>query len=233
MLSLLLTSLVAAAPAAQALRLPDSPRDISAPLGHLGNVVEDVPANGMNTVDKPVVPVIASCAPQAVYLMRMLGGTARAVEQLQQWLDATPGFEAKFFKRKGTLTDVVKLLGDAKFEQKKACTAPIVKNGFQLDLDWPTAKFCPNTGATQGDFWFFNKTHPAAVVNVAAGDADVCRLRLSTVLFDSHGQARVRLHADWGGAASVTLVGDGCQVVDFALHSDTQSFVPTLKSCKR
>jgi hypothetical protein len=233
MLSLLLASLVAAAPAPKALHLPDSPRTLSAPLGHLGNVVDDVPASGLKTVDKPVVPVIAQCAPQAVYLMRMLGGTARAVEQLQQWLDGTPGFEARFFKRKATLTDVVKLLGDAAFEPKRACTAPVVKNGFQLDLDAAATRFCPSAGATQGDFWFFNKAHPAAVVNVAPGDPDACRLRLSTVLFDSRGQARVRLHADWGGAASVTLVGDGCQVVDFVLHSDAQSFVPTLKACKR
>ena len=80
MLSLLLTSLLAAAPAQGPLRLPDSPRDISAPLGHLGNVVEEIPPTGMNAVDKPLVPVIEGCAPQAVYLMRMLGGTARAID---------------------------------------------------------------------------------------------------------------------------------------------------------
>lgn len=233
MFSLLLTSLIAAAPAQGPLRLPDSPRDISAPLGHLGNVVEEIPPTGMNAVDKPLVPVIEGCAPQAVYLMRMLGGTARAIEQLQQWLDATPGFEARFFRHKATLTDVVKQLSDATFEPKKACTAPATKNGYQLDLDWPSARFCPSPGANQGDFWFFNKARAAAAINVQPGDPDHCKLRLSTVLFDSRGQARVRLHADWGGTSSVTLIGDGCQIVEFVLHSETQTFVPTLKSCKR
>ncbi len=233
MLSVLLTVLVAAAPAQGPLRLPDSPRDISAPLGHLGSVVEEIPAGGMSAVDKPVVPVIDGCLPQAVYLMRMVGGTARAIEQLQQWLDATPGFEAKLFKRKATLTDVVKQLSDSTFEPKKSCTSLAAKNGYQLDIDWPSTRFCPNAGATQGDFWFFNKGRAAVVINVQPGDEDHCKLRLSTVLFDSHGQARVRLHADWGGASSVTLVGDGCQVVEFVLHSETQTFVPTLKSCKR
>jgi len=231
MLGLLLTAALAAAPVP--LRLPDSPQDISAPLGHLGNVVEAVPPGGLNAADKPVMPVIDGCAPQAVYLMRMVGGTARAIEQLQQWLDATPGFEAKLFKRRGTLAEVVKQLSDSRLEPKRACVSPALKNGYQLELDWPVPHFCPNPVATGGDFWFFAKAHAAAVVSVQPGDPDACKLRLSTVLFDSRGQARVRLHADWGGVAAVSLIGDGCQVVDFVLQPETQRFVPSLKLCKR
>ncbi len=230
MFGVLLASMLAA-PAP--LKLPEPVREISAPLGYFGNVVEDMPAGGMVGADRPVVPEFEGCARLVVYLMRMLGGTARTVEQLQQWLDLTAGFEPKFFKKKGTLAEVTKLLADAKFEPKKACGPGAVKPQFPLEVAGAPTKFCDNEGAKQGEFWFFNKGRPAALLEVLPGDPERCKVRISAVLFDGRGVARVRLHVDWGASASVSLVGDGCQVVDFTLNSATQSFVPTLKSCKR
>jgi hypothetical protein len=57
--------------------------------------------------------------------------------------------------------------------------------------------------------------------------------RLSTVLFDARGAPRVRLHADWGGVLSTSLLGEKCQVVDYTFDSGKQVFVPAWKSCKR
>lgn len=226
LLPLLAVTLVAAPPAPAL--LPELP----APLGHLGNVIEPVPAGGVP--DKTIVATFPSCDPQAIFLLRALGGTARAVEQLQQWLDAAPGLEKKLFARQGQLGDVVKHLADARLSAKRACTPPAVKEGFKLELVGAPKKLCPAPAdATTGDFWFFTGETVAAVVNLLPGAPDACRPRLSVVLFDSKGQARVRLHADWGGVSSLTLVGDRCQSVDFVFSAEKQAFAPVLKTCKR
>ncbi|MBL9038200.1 MAG: hypothetical protein JNG84_06800 [Archangium sp.] len=216
------------------LTLPSPPPEISAPLGRLGDVVEPVPPGGVDAVDKPILPVVEGCdANQVVYLLRMASGTARAVEQFQLWFDGMPGFEAKFFARKNVLGDVVRQLADSRLEPKRACKALPLQKGYQLELK-TAPKFCPAApGATTGDFWFFTKGKPAAVVSVVGGDLEACKLRLSATLFDTKGQARVRLHANWGGAASAQIIGDGCKVIDFTFVSATQTFVPTLNSCKR
>ena len=52
------------------------------------------------------------------------------------------------------------------------------------------------------------------------------------ILFDNAGIARVRLHADYGGVASVSLLGDKCVGLDFTFEASTQSFVPTWRSMK-
>ncbi|MEW5742701.1 MAG: hypothetical protein AB1938_27535 [Myxococcota bacterium] len=208
---------------------------ISAPLGHFGAVIEPAPKGAVADQERMVSPVIAQCTPQGVYLMRFLGGMARVIEQSQQWLDLTPGLEAKLFSRKAVLGEVMKHLSAAVFEDKKACAALTLAQGYQLELDAPPKKFCPveSRGDALGEYWFFTKGRAAAVISVAKGDPDPCVLRLSAVLFDAKGVARVRLHGDWGAQLSLTLNGDKCKKVDFTFDPSRQAFVPEMKSCKR
>ena len=208
--------------------------EISAPFGHIGNVVDALPQGGVSDSDKLLAPKWEGCEPKGVYLMRFLGGASRALEQLQQSLDRSPGSEKKLFGRKAVLTEVMKLLGSSRFELKLGCAAGELGDGYKLELTAPPKKWCDaKADASEGEFWFFSKNKPAAVISVQKGGTDVCKPRLSTVLFDGKGAARVRLHADWGGAVSATLVGDRCQLVDYTLDTDKQAFLPVWKSCKR
>ena len=166
--------------------------------------------------------------------MRFMGGAGRALEQLQQSLDRAPGSEKKLFGRKSVLGEVMKQLSTSRFEQKLSCPAAPLADGFKLELTSTPKKWCDaKADATDGEFWFFSGKSAAAVISVQKGATDVCKPRLSTVLFDAKGVARVRLHADWGGAMSATLVGERCQLVDYVLDPDKQVFTPAWKSCKR
>ncbi len=207
--------------------------EIAAPLGHIAGVVVDAPAGGAAGNDRPVALKADGCAPQVVYLMRFLGGTMRAVEQLQQWVDRS-GQEKALFKGKQTLADVVRTLTDAKFEPKAACQALPVSDGYRLELRYPPKKLCEASAQrSSGDFWFFSKGRASAVISVVNGAPDACKPRLSAVLFDSYGWARVRFHSDWGGGITANLLGDSCKSVDFAYDATKEAFVPTWKTCKR
>jgi hypothetical protein len=227
--SIFVSLLLAAAPApAPALG------EISTPLGHIGNVVDALPKGGVSDSDKLLAPKWEGCDAKGIYLMRFMGGAGRALEQLQQSLDRAAGSEKKLFGRKGVLTEVMKLLSASRFELKESCPAAPLADGFKLELTAPPKKWCDaKLDATEGEFWFFSGKSPAAVISVQKGGTDVCKPRLSTVLFDAKGMGRVRLHADWGGAISATLVGEKCQLVDYTLDVDKQVFVPVWKSCKR
>lgn len=210
---------------------------LAAPLGHIGGVVGPVPAQ-LSQSDRPVTLALEGCEPQVVWLMHALGGTIRAVEQLQQWLDRTT-LEKSIFKKKQVLAEVVRQLSDAKFEPRMVCALPAkgkleLKDGFKLDLKEAPKTFCdaPETRSL-GDYWFFNHDRPAAVVSVSKGDPDVCAPRISVMLFDAKGQGRVRLNADWGGVMSANLLGDSCKSVDFDFNAEKQGFVATVRSCKR
>lgn len=226
MIGLALAMVVAAPPAAPAMP------EITAPLGHIGAVVEAVPKGGLPVADRIVVLKTEGCQPQAVYLMRYLGGAARALEQLQQWLDAS-SLEGRLFLKKGVLAEVMRHLSDARAEEEKACKPLPLVADWQLALD-AAPKLCPaEAGRTLGDFWFKTRGVAAAAVLVSQGAPDACRPRLSAVLFDARGIPRVRLHADWGAEMSATLLGDKCQQVEFTFNKGKQTFTPALKSCKR
>jgi hypothetical protein len=197
-------------------------------------VVEAPPVGGTSESDRVVVPSWDGCTPQGVYLMRFLGGTARALEQLQQSLDLTPGAEKKLFGRKDVLGEVIKQLGTSKFEAKNGCTVSKLNDGFRLELTAAPKKWCDvKTPAQDGEFWFFSSGKPASVISVQKGAPDVCKPRLSTVLFDAKGVARVRLHADWGGVMGASLLGERCQLIDYVFDGGRQAFVGSWKSCKR
>lgn len=226
----LLSSLALAAPPA-----PPTLGEISAPLGHIGNVVDAPPKGGASESDRVLLPRWEGCEPQGVYLMRFLSGAARALEQLQQSLDAGgPDAEKKLFGRKAVLGEVMKQLSASRLEAKTACAPSPLADGYRLELGAAPKKWCDaKADATEGEFWFFTNGKPAAVVSVQKGATNACKPRLSSVLFDAKGAARVRLHADWAGAMSATLVGERCQAVDYALQSEKQAFSPSWKSCKR
>lgn len=228
---LVLTLMVHAAPA-----VPPQPSEIPAPLGHVGNAVAAPPTGGMSESDRVVVPKWEGCEAQGVYLMRFLGGSTRALEQLQQSLDRAPGAEKKLFGgKKSVLGEVMKNLANSKFEAKRSCESAKLIDGFKLELPAAPTKWCDLKGDEQdGEFWFFVKGKPAAVVVVTKGaEATVCKPRLSTVLFDAKGVGRVYFHADWGGELSATLSGEKCQLIDYGFDKEKQGFVPTWKSCKR
>lgn len=214
---------------------PPLPAEIMAPLGHVGNVVDVPPKGGASESDRVVLPKWELCEAKGVYLMRMLSGASRALEQAQFSLDRTPGSEkALFAAKKGVLAEVMKQLSSSKFEAKVPCAPSTLTDGYKLDLNAAPKKWCDATpDTTEGEFWFFTKGKPAAVVSVQKGGADVCKPRLSTVLFDTKGVGRMRLHADWGGSIEASLVGEKCQGLEYTLNAEKQAFVPTWKSCKR
>jgi hypothetical protein len=226
-----LTLVLHAAPPAP----PPQPAEISAPLGHIGNAVGPPPTGGASESDRVVLPRWEGCEPQGVFLMRFLGGTTRALEQLQQSLDRAPGAEKKLFAgKKNVLGEVMKNLSNSKFEAKRACEALAPIDGFKLELATPPKKWCDVKDEPQdGEFWFFTRGKPAAVVMVSKGDPSACKPRVSAVLFDARATGRVYFHADWGGVMSATLAGDKCQVVDYEFDKDKAGFVATWKSCKR
>lgn len=227
-----LTLVLHAAPVAP----PPQPAEIPSPLGHIGNAVAPPPTGGAIETDRVVLPKWEGCEPQGVFLMRFLGGTTRALEQLQQSLDRAPGAEKKLFAaKKNVLGEVMRHLSASKFEPRRSCDATPVVQGFKLELTAPPKKFCDTKDDPQdGEFWFFTKGKPAAVVLVSKGaDDHVCKPRVSTVLFDAKGVGRVWVHADWGGEMSATLSGEKCQVIDYALSKETGGFVATWNSCKR
>lgn len=209
--------------------------EISAPFGHFGNVVNELPAGGFSDADKVVAPRWKGCPAKGVYLMRNLSGSMRALEQLQLSLNAAEGAETKLFGRKGVLSELMTQLTSAQLKPKVRCNRSALADGFKMMLPAAPQKWCEGkVDAGDGEFWFFTGSVPSAVISVQKGAAaEPCQPRLSTVLFDGKGQARVRVHADWAGAVSATLVGDGCESVNYIFSPATQTFIPRWITCKR
>ncbi len=209
---------------------------LSAPLGRLGDVVDAPPEGGLPADEKVIVGKLDGCdREQALYLTRAIAGTRAAVEQLQTWLNQTKGLEKKLFPV-GKLGEVSQWVAASVPTDQKLCEAPALVDGFELELAKAAGKQCPaDAGWRMGDFWWAKAGKPAAVVSVmgSAPDAkDRCRVRLSMALFDKAGIARVRLHADYGGVASVSLLGDKCVGLEFGFDAGAQAFVPTWRTTK-
>lgn len=213
---------------------PTLPGEIPAPFGHYGSVVGKVPAGGLPGNDKVLLPAWEGCDPQAIFVMRFFSGTARALEQLQQSLDRAPGVEKKLFGRVGTLGELMRSLGSSTFDARRDCTEPKLAEGFKLELTALPKKWCDAPATAQdGAFWYAANGKSVAVLNVAPGGEKACRPRLSAVLFDAKGVARLRVQADWAGEVSATLLGDRCQVLEYTLDREKQAMTPAWKSCKR
>jgi len=229
---LLTLSLLAAAPAAPLKPLPM----LSAPLGRLGNFVDAPPEGGLPADEKVIVGKLDGCdRDQALYLTRAVSGSLVAVQQLQDWLGQTPGLEKKLFAP-GKLGEVAQRVASSTPTDQKLCEAPALAEGYRLELTRAAGKQCAvEKGWRTGDFWWAKDGKPTAVVWVVGAPADAkdrCRPRLSVALFDKAGIARVRLHADYGGVASLSLLGDKCVGLDFGFDAGAQAFVPTWRTKK-
>ncbi len=232
MLLLTLTLLAAAAPVKPLPLLP-------APLGRLGNFVDAPPPGGLPADEKVMVGKLDGCdRDQAFFLTRAVSGALAALQQLQDWMVQTKGLEKKLFAT-GKLAEVAQNVAASTATDEKLCASPVLVDGFKLDLTRAAGKQCPvEKGWRLGDFWWAKGGKPFAVVALSASPEDSkdrCRPRLSVVLFDKSGVARIRLHADYGGVASISLLGDKCVGLDFGFDEGARAFVPTwrtTKSCK-
>lgn len=221
---MLLSLLLAAAPVAPA----PLPASIPAPLGHFGDVVEPAPKGGMASTD-PFFALGWDGCEDVVFPQRFATGASRALEQLQQALDHGAGSEKRLFTGKGVLAEVLHQLTGATLSEKGSCQAPKLVDGWKLPLVVAPKKLCD---ARAGERWLFAGAKPVAVISVQRPETG-CRPRISAVLFDARGQARVRFHADWSAAMAVTLVGDRCRNLDFTFDGAQQAFIPSWSSCKR
>ncbi len=205
----LMVMLAAAPPPA----LPDLP----APLGMLDKVLEPGAANGERSIEIALpgcdhkVPVNAS---------RFLAGTAYAMQQMVEWLYLAP--DVKPFAP-GTLDEVTQGFTSGAFVEQKACAA--------LPKELAKApKLCPGAGADQA--WMVSAGKPVASVRwAAASGKDKCLPRLTGVLFDGKGVARIRYEADFGAAAAGALLGDKCQVT-FSFDEKNEVFHAARRGCK-
>ncbi|MBL8950782.1 MAG: hypothetical protein JNK82_08405 [Myxococcaceae bacterium] len=211
-LMVLLTAAPAPAPASPA-PLPDLP----APLGMLDKVLQEGGANGEKTVELTLpgcdhkVPVNAS---------RFVGGTAYAMQQMVEWLYLTPGLKVL---EKATLDELTQGVTNGRFVEQKACGA------LPKELQ-KAPKLCAGAGKDQA--WMVANDKPVVSVRWApASGADKCLPRLTGVLFDAKGVARVRYDADFGGAASGALLGDGCQIT-FTFDAANEVFHAARRGCK-
>ena len=210
---------------------------LPAPLGRLGDFVAAVPEGGLPAGEKVLVGKLDGCdREQAYYLTRAVSGTLVAVQQLQDWMNQTKGLEKKLFAA-GKLGEVAQNVASSAAIDSKMCTAAGLIDGFKLDLAKTPAKLCATeAGWRLGDHWWAKANKSFAVVEfLSSPEKDRCRPRISVALFDKAGIARIRLHADYNGAASISLLGDKCVGLDFNFDEGAQSFVPTWrnsKSCK-
>ncbi len=227
---LLTLALLTAAPVKPLPMLP-------APLGRLGDFVGPVPEGGLPADEKVLVGKLEGCdREQAFYLTRAVSGTLVAVQQLQDWMNQTKGLEKKLFAT-GKLGEVAQNVASSSAVDQKLCAAPVLAGGFKLDLTKANGRLCAaEKGFRLNDHWWTRANKPfAAVAFTASEGKDRCRPRVSVVLFDKAGIARVRLHADYNAAASLSLLGDKCVGLDFNFDEGAQAFVPTwrpTKSCK-
>lgn len=198
------------------------------PLGHIGGVVAPAPGDGAPDPQHGVVFQHApSCPLQVVAYTRMLAGTVRAAEQMQAWLEPLKLERQLFGSTKGTLAGVVGRVRTAKYVPRAPRQRPPLVDGAKLHYrKAPTLLAVALSGpAQEGEAWFVDERgRPVGVIHLAPGSTDVCRPRLSAVLFDVRGFARLRLHADWGGEVSAELVGDGGKEISFAFNRETQGF---------
>lgn len=221
---------VAAAPAP----LPPLP----VPLGRLHDVLELENHTGAAASDEQafVFEPVGCGHPVTINLSRLLGGTNHALGQLQDWLNLTTGLDRSLFGPTSRLTELVDRLSRAQYSAQKACAAPKPVGGYRLEL-MSAPKLCAASGASRAtEHWFVSDGKPfaAVVVSSAAPKAhDACLPRLSLVLFDAQGAARLRYHADYAGAVSASLMGERCQQIDFTLDQKAQAFTAVKARCPR
>lgn len=229
------------------------PKELSVlapPLGRIGDVVQPVPAGGRPGSETIVTATFPGCdEPRALYLSRfMLMGAARAGEQVQQWLTKEPAIRKKLFGKKDRLAEALAKARQSTHHEGAGCqkvqgTFRHVELPQDGRLEWAEAPalLCKleRGPVEKGGIWLFTtptqknvkrKDFGAAVALAPAAEGqDACLPRMSAVLFDDAGKARLRYHANFGGALQVVLVGDKCRAVVFNFDEGRQVFVPEVQ----
>jgi hypothetical protein len=213
---------------------------IPPPFGYAGRIVTE-PGPAPTGTEKDVSVALPGCdAKQTYHLTVLVNSALKAVEQLQPWLDKQPGLEHRLFGAGFKLADLQEFETVAIPAAKRACKAPALASGYQLS--WLTLpKLCDGAIAGPwGDHWWSSRGTPAVAVALTAprtapkGEKEdppiECRPRFSVVLFDAKGNARLKWNAEFLGPLSVTLFGEKCQEVDFALDVSSMAFVPVLRT---
>jgi hypothetical protein len=197
--------------------------DLQPPLGKLSQVVA-LPEGGVPHGEKVVTFKLDGCEREvAVNATKVAAGAAYALQQLHEWLQKTPGLEASLFKP-GTL-------GDVSVNVTRSAAAPSRPCKGSGQGTGPAPKLCPGGDPTA--VWFVNGQRVAAVVRWAESEGvDKCLPKVSALLFDSKGQARLSYTADLGGAVSAVIHGDRCQAVQLTYDGPNEVFHAARRSCK-
>lgn len=206
--------LLAAAPAPAP--LPDLP----APLGMLDRVLEKGRDN-----DRTVEISLPGCDHKVpVNVSRFIAGSGYAMQQMVEWMNVTPGLTV--FPQ-GALDEVTTGITNGAFADTKSCAA------LPKELS-KAPKLCP--GAAPDQAWMMLPTgKPAASVRWGPSSskaADKCLPRLTAVLFDAKGIARIRYDADFGAAASGALLGDAKCQISFTFDPKAEVFHAARRGCK-
>ena len=151
---------------------------------------------------------------------RMIAGTAFAMQQMLEWMRANV---PQGMPPQAVLDEVGAGVREGHFTQSKACAA--------LPRDVTKApKLCD--GAAKDHAVLVANGKPAALVRwSAASGANKCAPRVTGVLFDAKGSARIRYDADFGGNAGGAVLADKCQVT-FTYDAAREVFHPSLRGCK-
>jgi hypothetical protein len=229
-----------------ALVLATAPLGVPAPLGDVSSVVTEPPKGGVPSDQAVVVTRLDHCEkPRAIWLRRYLLAATEAASDVQAFLNANG--KKPLAKTLGKA--IAKARGAAATDALACVESDIaLREGWKTDAFTAPSSLCKGERgpASAGGAWFFlttaqlppdqkniagwvQLTPPASGPSADAGPDELARCgpRLSAVLYDDAGAARFRYHADFGGALTVEVLGDGCKVTELSLDSATGMFTPT------
>jgi hypothetical protein len=212
---------------------------VKPPLGSLNEVVTLVPDSGLPNEERVEIVQLPGCPqPQAFWLTRFALGAAMAGEKLDAWVRHN-NLTAQVFTRPNVLTTAVDGIRKSAPRSHGAC--PPTRDGWLLDA-WKVSslpKTCAEKSTSEdagiqapvsAPVWFgIPKGRLTAVVTYGPPSADAqspCRPRMSAVLFDDRGVARLRYHTDFDDMVTADLVGDGCIELRFTLDEHGRGFRP-------
>lgn len=201
---MILLLLLAAAP------LPDLPA-----LGRLDGVL----GKGEGT-EKTIELQFSGCEGKVpVNLSRLIAGSSFAMQQMLEWMRGVP--DLKLFSPK-VLDEVSAGIREGAFKDVKPCDPKRSEK--------PAPKLCAGKGDDRQLWWLVAGKRAAASVR-SFGPGDKCLPRLRVLFYDAKGTARVSYDADFGGEASGSLLGDGCEIA-FKWDAPNGVFHAERRGCK-
>jgi hypothetical protein len=205
---------------------------LTAELPSLKDLPKPAGQGGQNAGEHLVTMKTTACAEGAqLDVTRVVQVALRTVERLQGWLDANPGLEEKLFATRGQLGEVAKLAAGSRVEPGGFCTLPVDEK-WKLSPPAVLPATCKGGkgGAAGLSTWWSHGGKPAIASKVSSHTG--CKPRVSMVLFDQAGKARLKFHSDLENPPSFTLLGDQCRNVDFAFDEKANGFTARASSCK-